>query len=150
VSTKEPLESAARKEEASVRAHLGKAKKLIVKIGSKSLTGDAFQRFAEEVAGLRGAGRQVVIVSSGAIALGIQRLGLRARPKDMAWLQACAAAGQSTLMRKWEDALAPLGLGRSPSSTRTTRSRSRRSSSATTISSRAWSPPSWAPSSSSC
>ncbi len=110
MSTKEPLESAARKEEASVRAHLGKAKKLIVKIGSKSLTGDAFQRFAEEVAGLRGAGRQVVIVSSGAIALGIQRLGLRARPKDMAWLQACAAAGQSTLMRKWEDALAPLGL----------------------------------------
>jgi glutamate 5-kinase len=52
----------------------------------------------------------VVIVSSGAIALGVQKLGLKSRPKDMAWLQAAAAAGQSLLMQRYEDAFGPMGL----------------------------------------
>jgi glutamate 5-kinase len=49
-------------------------------------------------------------VSSGAIALGVQKLGLKARPKEMAWLQAAAAAGQSVLMQRYEDAFGKLGV----------------------------------------
>jgi len=92
------------------RVRLAHSRRIVLKIGSKSLAGDAWQRMAGEVAALRAAKRQVVIVSSGAIALGVQRLGLRGRPKDMAWLQAAAAAGQSTLMQRWEAAFEPLGL----------------------------------------
>jgi glutamate 5-kinase len=51
--------------------------------------------------------RQLLIVSSGAIALGVERLGLAARPKDVPGKQACAAVGQSRLMAAWETALAP-------------------------------------------
>jgi glutamate 5-kinase len=96
--------------EASARSKLVKSRRVIVKIGSKSLSGDAWDRMASEVADLIKSGRKVVIVSSGAIALGTVRLGLRSRPKDMAWLQAAAAAGQSALMQRWEAALEPHGL----------------------------------------
>lgn len=94
----------------AVRARLAKSRRIIIKIGSKSLSGDAWQRFAAEVRTLRDTLRDVTIVSSGAIALGFPRLGLKSRPKDIAWLQAAAAAGQSALMRRWEDALSPHGL----------------------------------------
>jgi len=100
------------------RRVLGKTRRAIVKIGSKSLTGDAWDRLAEDVASFRGArggggrssGRSVVIVSSGAIAHGIQKLGLRTRPKDIAWLQAAAAAGQSILMQRYEQAFGKVGI----------------------------------------
>jgi len=97
-------------EEARFRARLAKARTIVVKIGSKSLTGDAWQRMAAEVRALADLRKRVVIVSSGAIALGVQRLRLSGRPKDMAWLQAAAAAGQSALMQRWDSAFAPLGL----------------------------------------
>jgi glutamate 5-kinase len=61
------------------------------------------------VAALRAERRSVVIVSSGAIALGRQRLALPKRPNEMALLQACASVGQSALMRAWEEAFAPHG-----------------------------------------
>jgi glutamate 5-kinase len=99
-----------RESERALRDRLSRCRSIVLKIGSKSLSGEAWHRVAEQVAALRAAKRQVTIVSSGAIALGIQRLGLSARPKDMAWLQAAAAAGQSTLMRRWEDAFEPQGL----------------------------------------
>lgn len=95
---------------AEARARLGRARRIIVKIGSKSLTGDAFARLAADIAGACAAKRRVIIVSSGAIALGFARLGLASRPKDMAWLQASAAAGQSVLMQRWEQAFQPLDL----------------------------------------
>jgi glutamate 5-kinase len=97
-------------DERTQRERLKKARRIIIKIGSKSLSGDAWQRMAAEVQALRRDRRQVVLVSSGAIALGVVRLGLTARPKDMAWLQAAAAAGQSTLMQRWEAAFEPVGL----------------------------------------
>ena len=50
------------------------------------------------------------MVSSGAIAHGVEKLGLKSRPKDMAWLQASAAAGQSVLMQRYEDAFGKLGI----------------------------------------
>ncbi|WP_437967061.1 glutamate 5-kinase [Sorangium sp. So ce260] len=95
----------------SARAALKRCRRVIVKIGSKSLSGDAWDRLAVEVAALRArSGRNLVIVSSGAIALGVAKLGLKARPKDMAWLQAAAAAGQSVLMQRYEEAFGKVGL----------------------------------------
>jgi len=98
------------------RSALAKARRAVVKIGSKSLTADAFARLAEDVAAFRGqrvgrgGGRSVVLVSSGAIHHGVQKLGLKSRPKDMAWLQACAAAGQSILMQRYEEAFDKVGI----------------------------------------
>ncbi len=83
-------------------------RRIVVKIGSKSLVSaaDRFDRLAKQVADLRAERRSVVIVSSGAIALGRQRLALAKRPTEMAMLQACASVGQSALMRAWEEAFA--------------------------------------------
>jgi glutamate 5-kinase len=95
------------------REALADARRIVVKIGTKSITAGAEGRFAivaRQVAELRRAGRQVVIVSSGAIALGFPRLGLKARPTQMAELQASAAAGQSRLMHAYEEAFAPYGI----------------------------------------
>jgi len=96
----------------AARHALRRARRVVIKIGSKSLAGDAWDRLAVEVAALRtcGAERSAVIVSSGAIALGVLKLGLRGRPKDMAWLQAAAAAGQTVLMQRYEDSFAKVGL----------------------------------------
>jgi glutamate 5-kinase len=65
---------------------------------------------ANAVAKMRAEGRSVVIVSSGAIALGTKRLGYRARPKEMARLQAAAAAGQPVLMRAYQTAFEAHGI----------------------------------------
>src|SRR5580704_10640822 len=102
-------------DEAAVRARLGRSRRIVVKIGSKSLAGDAWERLAADVAAIRRdepglARRSVVLVSSGAIALGVEKLGLKGRPRDMAWLQAAAAAGQSVLMQRYEDAFGALGI----------------------------------------
>ena len=68
--------------EADVRQRLGRARRIVIKIGSKSLSGDAWERLAGEIAAVRrdSPRRSVVLVSSGAIALGVQKLGLKARP----------------------------------------------------------------------
>jgi glutamate 5-kinase len=94
------------------RAALTEARRLVVKIGSRSLAHDPgrFRVVADQVAAQRKAGRTVVLVSSGAVALGGERLGLGRRPKSIARLQAAAAAGQSRLMRAYEDAFAPHGV----------------------------------------
>lgn len=94
----------------AMRARLAKSRSVVIKVGSKSLAGDAWVRLATEIATQRELGRRIVLVSSGAIALGIGRLKLKSRPTDMAWLQAAAAAGQSTLMQRWEAAFEPLGI----------------------------------------
>lgn len=94
------------------RAFLCRARRVIVKIGSSSLTVDdsAAARLAEEVAGLVAKGYSFVIVTSGAISIGCGRLGYRTRPKEMARLQAAAAAGQSILMRRYDEAFAKVGI----------------------------------------
>ncbi|HEY6879443.1 MAG TPA: glutamate 5-kinase [Polyangiales bacterium] len=99
--------------EQNPREELGDARRLVVKIGTKSITAGDRGRFADvarQVDALRRAGRQVVVVSSGAIALGFPRLGLKTRPTHMAELQASAAAGQSRLMHAYEEAFAPYGI----------------------------------------
>jgi glutamate 5-kinase len=94
------------------RDQVAGARRVVVKIGSKTLASDkaVYDRLAAFVKKSQGEGRSVVIVTSGAIALGITKLHMRARPKEMAKLQAAAAAGQSLLMQAYEVAFAPLGL----------------------------------------
>ncbi len=86
---------------------------MVVKIGTNALTNATgkfhrphFERLAKELVALAQS-RELIIVSSGAIALGVERLGLAAKPKDIPGKQACAAVGQSRLMRAWEEALDP-------------------------------------------
>jgi len=64
----------------------------------------------ESAASLRKEGRDVLIVSSGAIGLGVQRLRLAAKPADLALKQACAAVGQSRLMSVYEEGFGTLGI----------------------------------------
>jgi glutamate 5-kinase len=63
----------------------------------------------ESVAALREAGHEILLVSSGSIGLGMERLGLATRPTDVAQIQACAAVGQSRLMAIYDDAFDRLG-----------------------------------------
>jgi glutamate 5-kinase len=63
----------------------------------------------EQVAALRGQGIEVLLVSSGAVGLGMERLGLLERPTVVAQVQACAAIGQSRLMGLYDDAFDRLG-----------------------------------------
>jgi glutamate 5-kinase len=102
------------------RRALSRARRVVIKVGSKSLAqergvipspeGDAWERLAAAVTAIHAREASAVIVSSGAIALGMQKLGFRARPKDMARLQAAAAAGQSVLMQRYEAAFGAVGL----------------------------------------
>lgn len=99
--------------EQNPREELRDVRRVVVKIGTKSITaGDRgrFHEVARQVATLRTQGKQAVVVSSGAIALGYPRLGLKVRPTQMAELQASAATGQSRLMQAYEEAFAPFGI----------------------------------------
>jgi glutamate 5-kinase len=112
----------------SPRALLHRCRRPVVKIGSALLAGvpagarpDEPGRIEARVASLcedvariaRGSGgarRAPTLVTSGAVALGVLRLGLAAKPKEMALKQAAAAAGQSRLMRLYDDAFEAQGL----------------------------------------
>jgi glutamate 5-kinase len=88
------------------RKALARARRIIIKIGSNALADDPelVQRLADEIAEL--APKSFIVVSSGAITLGWRRLGYRKRPREVAELQASAAAGQSILMHRYEQAFA--------------------------------------------
>jgi glutamate 5-kinase len=97
---------------------LSAARLIVVKVGSALLvaaeTGLAdrawLSAFAADAARLRARGQRLVVVSSGAVALGRARLDLPRRALALHEKQAAAAAGQSLLMRAWEEALEPHGL----------------------------------------
>jgi glutamate 5-kinase len=98
-------------------SELRAARRIVVKVGSALLVGrdgaaDAhwLHAFAADVARVRERGQQVLVVSSGAVALGRRRLALPKRPLTLPEKQAAAAAGQSGLMRAWEEAFEPHGL----------------------------------------
>jgi len=85
------------------------ARRVVVKVGSSLVTNDgrgldleAISRWAAQVARLRELGKQVILVSSGAIAEGMQRLGWPQRPQQIHELQAAAAVGQMGLARAYE------------------------------------------------
>lgn len=81
------------------------ARRLVVKVGTSTLTYESGQlnlrrteRLIRVLADLANSGLEVLLVSSGAIAVGMGKLGLTVRPKDLPSLQACAAVGQCELM----------------------------------------------------
>jgi glutamate 5-kinase len=96
---------------------IARASRLVVKVGSSLVTDEgrgidhaAVARWAAEIAQLRAAGKSVVLVSSGAIAEGMQRLGWSTRPRAIHDLQAAAAVGQMGLVHAYETAFAQYGL----------------------------------------
>ncbi len=89
---------------------------VVVKIGTSSITSDTgvlalgiIEHITQQVARLRADGHRVVVVSSGAVAAGLQALGM-GRPGDVLTKQAVSAVGQSRLMRAWDDSFAAVGL----------------------------------------
>jgi glutamate 5-kinase len=93
----------------SERASLTSARRVVVKIGSRLVAESPAARpaaIADQVAELHKRGVEVVIVSSGAIALGVRALGLAQRPHELPQLQAAAAVGQNRLMQQWQHAFA--------------------------------------------
>jgi glutamate 5-kinase len=98
-------------------AALAAARRIVVKIGSSLLIDESGKGarhgwlggIGEDIAALRGRGKQIVVVSSGAVALGREHLGLK-RSARLDFKQAAAAAGQALLMQAWERALSPHGI----------------------------------------
>ena len=98
-------------------ASLAGAKRVVVKIGSSLLTDggagldrNAIADWVRQIAALRKAGVEVIVVSSGAIAEGMKRLGWKKRPHQVSDLQAAAAVGQMGLVQVWESCFGELGL----------------------------------------
>jgi len=100
-----------------MRAHfLSQARRLVMKIGSSILaapsTGlrlDHIQRLANEIGQLKRDKRDIILVSSGAIVAGIEKLGLKAYPHTLPLKQAAASAGQSRLLRTYENSFQEAG-----------------------------------------
>ncbi len=100
----------------STRAALGAARRVVVKVGSSSLTSvrggldpARLDALVDALAARRAAGSQVVLVSSGAIAAGLAPLGLARRPRDLATQQAAAAVGQLLLAQAYGASFARYG-----------------------------------------
>ena len=98
------------------KAIVSKVRRLVLKVGSRVLTAKGrvlsqaiFDRLAREASAAKKKGLEVVIVSSGAIAAGMARLGLMEKPKTMPQKQAAAAIGQSALMWNYERAFSFFG-----------------------------------------
>jgi glutamate 5-kinase len=101
----------------SIRERIAAASRIVVKVGSSSLTRtgggldvDRIDALVTEIAARRTAGHQVVLVSSGAIATGFPPLGLKRRPRDLATQQAAASVGQGMLVAQYSAAFAEHGL----------------------------------------
>jgi len=89
---------------------------VVVKVGTNVLAGadgtlalSRIQALSDQAERIRQSGRKIALVSSGAIGAGVGSLGLAKRPTDLRHLQACAAVGQSFLMRAYEECLAKHG-----------------------------------------
>ncbi|HLZ39025.1 MAG TPA: glutamate 5-kinase [Mycobacteriales bacterium] len=99
------------------RSEVRDARRVVVKVGSSSLTtraggldGEQVDALVATLAAQRAGGREVVLVSSGAIAAGLVRLGFTTRPRDLATLQAAASVGQGLLLERYTTAFAGHGL----------------------------------------
>ena len=99
------------------RQQLGASKRWVIKVGSALVTAngrgldrEAFGAWVRQIAALRAAGKEVVLVSSGAVAEGMNRLGWRKRPHAVHELQAAAAVGQMGLIQAYESRFQEHGL----------------------------------------
>ena len=101
----------------TVREQVAGASRIVVKVGSSSLTTAAggidpaqVRMLVDALAGARARGAEVVLVSSGAIAAGLSPLGLPRRPRDLATQQAAASVGQGLLVRRYNEEFARHGI----------------------------------------
>lgn len=92
-----------------MRKKLQEAKRIVIKIGTSSLTHEngklnlqKMECLARALADIQNQGKEVVLVTSGAIGAGIQRLGLTEKPKELPMKQATAAVGQAVLMQMYQ------------------------------------------------
>lgn len=95
------------------RSGLATARRIVVKVGSSSISGEnaaKIQPIVEALAAAHARGTEVVLVSSGAIATGMPFLSLEERPADLATQQAAAAVGQNVLIYRYQDALRPFRI----------------------------------------
>jgi glutamate 5-kinase len=102
---------------ATAKSVVSRARRIVVKVGSSLVTADgrgldheALARWSDQIARLKAAGKEIVLVSSGAIAEGLQRLGWRRRPAAVHELQAAAAVGQMGLVQAYESCFRKHGL----------------------------------------
>jgi glutamate 5-kinase len=101
-----------------VRGEIAEARRVVVKVGSSSLTTaeggidpERIQQLVDTLATVRISGREIVLVSSGAIAAGLAPLALKSRPRDLATQQAAASVGQGLLMGFYTHRFGGHGLG---------------------------------------
>ena len=98
-------------------AAIARARRVTLKVGSSLLIDESgrgarqdwLAGVGEDIVALRGQGKQIILISSGAVALGREHLGMK-RSARLDFKQAAAAAGQALLMQAWERALAPHGI----------------------------------------
>ena len=98
------------------REKLAKAKRIVIKVGSSTITYpngkvnyEKIEKLARIMADLQNSGHEMILVSSGAGAVGVGRLKFEGKPKDMPGKQACAAVGQGILMHIYERLFAEYG-----------------------------------------
>jgi len=97
--------------EIQTRQHVANAHRIVIKLGTNVIMRDdgaaavgLLYGLIESVVNIRRDGKEILLVSSGAIGLGAKHLGLRSSPAELALKQACAAVGQSRLMSLYEEA----------------------------------------------
>lgn len=96
---------------------LNRSGRIVIKLGTAVLMREEggialsrFYSFVEDIAGLVHSGKEVLLVTSGAVGLGVRKLGLAKRPKELPAKQACAAVGQGRLMALYSDAFSALDV----------------------------------------
>src|SRR5438874_7070610 len=101
----------------AARRDLTEAHRIVVKLGTHvvmregaELAHDRIEEIVGNLADLRRAGRQVLLVSSGAVGMGMRVLGVTERPRSLGLRQACAAVGQGHLMGVYTQAFAQVGV----------------------------------------
>jgi len=97
--------------------YLGDVERVVIKVGTSSITmgGDtASESFMDSIARqvkiLRDSGKEILIVTSGAIGIGLKAMKVKPKPNEIPIKQAAASVGQSILMQKWNDALQKYGI----------------------------------------
>lgn len=98
------------------RANIGEAQRIVVKVGTSTLTHETgklnffrIERLVRELSDLVNQGKEIVLVSSGAVGAGMERLGLTEKPKTIPEKQAAAAVGQGVLLHVYEKIFAEYG-----------------------------------------
>jgi glutamate 5-kinase len=95
------------------QAELTSANRVVVKVGSSSITGineGKIDKLVDAIAAAHNRGQQVVVVTSGAIATGLPLLGLEVKPGDLATSQALASVGQGRLISRYQQSLERYGI----------------------------------------